>query len=144
MRFISRGDDLFMALVIDGRYKMPGKYKDWKTEILMDPRPSYVVISQVLKYFFITDYWRIEHLEDYGYPQMLDLKIIPRNWIVEEGSRVPAEVVLSGNPRVREIEKELDIIRGRVPTPIGYKIDKSKVKTLMAELQNLRTAAGVA
>lgn len=40
--------------------------------------------------------------------------------------------------RIQEIETELDIIRGRVPTPKGYKVDASKVKSLMIELRELK------
>lgn len=43
------------------------------------------------------------------------------------------------NPEVRkrQIEQELDIIRGITPTPKGYKVDPGKVKALMAELKQL-------
>lgn len=36
-----------------------------------------------------------------------------------------------------EIEAELDIIRGRVPTPKGYKVDKGRTKLLMTRLKEL-------
>lgn len=39
--------------------------------------------------------------------------------------------------RKLEIERELDIIRGRVPTPKGYKIDPRKIKSLMQEYRSL-------
>ena len=41
--------------------------------------------------------------------------------------------------RIKEIENELDIIRGVVPTPKGYKIDTASVKSLRAELKELQT-----
>lgn len=43
------------------------------------------------------------------------------------------------SPEVRraEIERELDIIRGRIPTPKGFKVDAGKVKRLMTELRQL-------
>lgn len=41
--------------------------------------------------------------------------------------------------RIRQIEEELDIIRGRVPTPKGYKVDATKVKDLMIELRKLKS-----
>lgn len=40
--------------------------------------------------------------------------------------------------RIKEIEAELDIIRGRVPTPKGYTINKSKVRSLLIELKELQ------
>lgn len=39
--------------------------------------------------------------------------------------------------RLKEINDELDIIRGRVPTPKGYKVDLGRTKALMAELKKL-------
>jgi hypothetical protein len=39
--------------------------------------------------------------------------------------------------RRQEIERELDIIRGRVPTPKGYRVDSLRVKRLMQELKQL-------
>lgn len=39
--------------------------------------------------------------------------------------------------RRAEIEAELDIIRGRVPTPKGYKVDPLRAKKLMQELNQL-------
>lgn len=39
--------------------------------------------------------------------------------------------------RIAEIDKELDIIRGRVPTPKGYKINPRKAKALMTERAEL-------
>lgn len=39
--------------------------------------------------------------------------------------------------RRKEIETELDIIRGRVPTPKGYTINPLRVKKLMQELKQL-------
>lgn len=40
--------------------------------------------------------------------------------------------------RIKTIEDELDIIRGRVPTPKGFKVDASRVKDLMLELKQLQ------
>lgn len=40
--------------------------------------------------------------------------------------------------RIAEIEHELDICRGIIPTPKGYKVDTSKVKSLVAELKQLQ------
>lgn len=39
--------------------------------------------------------------------------------------------------RRAEIEAELDIIRGRTPTPKGYRVDAGKIKALMTELAQL-------
>ena len=39
--------------------------------------------------------------------------------------------------RINKINAELDILRGRVPTPKGYKIDINRAKELMAELKEL-------
>lgn len=39
--------------------------------------------------------------------------------------------------RKAEIEHELDIIRGRISTPYGYKIDPLRIKKLMIELKQL-------
>lgn len=39
--------------------------------------------------------------------------------------------------RIREINNELDIIRGIVPTPKGYKVDLKRAKELMVELKRL-------
>lgn len=46
---------------------------------------------------------------------------------------------LPANPvtRIAEIDAELDIIRGRVSTPKGYKIDPRKAKALMNERTEL-------
>lgn len=40
--------------------------------------------------------------------------------------------------RIKEIEAELDIIRGVVPTPKGYTIDKTRIRSLLAELKELQ------
>ena len=40
--------------------------------------------------------------------------------------------------RIRDIESELDIIRGTVPTPTGYTVDRSRVKSLVKEPEQLR------
>ncbi len=45
-----------------------------------------------------------------------------------------------GAKRIAEINKELDIIRGVVPTPKGYTINLSRAKELMAELKRLMKA----
>lgn len=39
--------------------------------------------------------------------------------------------------RIREIQAELDIYRGVVPTPVGYEADPMRVKGLVAELNGL-------
>jgi len=39
--------------------------------------------------------------------------------------------------RISEINAELDILRGRVPTPKGYNIDINRAKELMTELKEL-------
>lgn len=40
--------------------------------------------------------------------------------------------------RIKEINRELDIIRGRVATPKGYNVDPLRAKRLMAELKQLQ------
>lgn len=40
--------------------------------------------------------------------------------------------------RIVEIDRELDIIRGVIPTPKGYSTDVHKVKTLLAERAELK------
>lgn len=50
----------------------------------------------------------------------------------------PKPKIVDKAARIQEIETELDIIRGRVPTPKGYTIDPDKVKTLVKELKELR------
>jgi hypothetical protein len=39
--------------------------------------------------------------------------------------------------RVKQINEELDILRGRVPTPPNYKVDPLRAKALMKELKQL-------
>lgn len=39
--------------------------------------------------------------------------------------------------RIREINEELDIMRGIVPTPKGYTVDLGRAKILMKELREL-------
>ena len=39
--------------------------------------------------------------------------------------------------RRAEIQRELDIIRGILPTPAGYTVDPDNIKRLMTELRNL-------
>lgn len=39
--------------------------------------------------------------------------------------------------RIQEIDKELDILRGRVPTPPGYRINMARAKKLMKERSKL-------
>lgn len=57
---------------------------------------------------------------------------------IEESKLVLLESDNSTNAkRIREINKELDIIRGVVPTPKGYKIDLQRAKDLMSELKKL-------
>lgn len=53
--------------------------------------------------------------------------------------KTPAKPKIDKPTRITQIEKELDIIRGRVPTPAGYKVDAGKVKGLMTELRQLRS-----
>lgn len=45
---------------------------------------------------------------------------------------------LTKEQRIRQIERELDILRGRIPTPKGYKVDKQRSKGLMKELRELK------
>jgi hypothetical protein len=49
----------------------------------------------------------------------------------------PATPKVSPEVRKKEIEDELDIIRGVVPTPRGYKVNPLRIKQLMAELSQL-------
>jgi hypothetical protein len=49
----------------------------------------------------------------------------------------PAPPVINKDARLKQVEHELDIIRGVVPTPRGYKIDKSHVKELLSERNEL-------
>lgn len=42
--------------------------------------------------------------------------------------------------RIQQINAELDIIRGRVPTPPSYKINAGRIKQLMTELKQLTQA----
>jgi hypothetical protein len=42
--------------------------------------------------------------------------------------------------RIKWIERQLDICKGRVPTPKGYNIDKTKIKALIIELRDLQNA----
>jgi hypothetical protein len=51
-----------------------------------------------------------------------------------------AEAKVDRVERMRDIETELDIIRGVVPTPAGYTADRSKVRSLVRELEQLRAA----
>lgn len=39
--------------------------------------------------------------------------------------------------RIAAIEHELDIIRGRIPTPKGYVVNPLRIKELMTELKQL-------
>lgn len=52
-------------------------------------------------------------------------------------SRPVATMPVDTETRKREINSELDIIRGRVPTPKGYTVNPGRVKDLMAELKQL-------
>lgn len=52
--------------------------------------------------------------------------------IEKEGSILSARV-----QRIQDINDELDVIRGRVPTPKGYKVDLDRARNLMAELKQL-------
>lgn len=49
----------------------------------------------------------------------------------------PAAPVVNKETRIKQINTELDIIRGRVPTPPNYRIDPLRVKALMKELNQL-------
>lgn len=53
----------------------------------------------------------------------------------------PAAKPRTRSPETRraEIEHELDIIRGRIPTPKGYSIDPGRIKELVQELKQLPT-----
>lgn len=53
-------------------------------------------------------------------------------------SKLNRKPKVSKEERIRQIEHELDIIRGIQPTPKGYIINPSKVKSLMAELRDLK------
>lgn len=66
---------------------------------------------------------------------MRDLKNLPKH------QPKPAPPVKDKASRIQEIEDELDIIRGVKPTPKGYKVDPSKVKSLMTELKQLKRDA---
>lgn len=48
-------------------------------------------------------------------------------------SNISRPIVLTGEDRIEQIDNELDIIRGIIPTPKGYKIDKNKIKSLLKE-----------
>jgi hypothetical protein len=55
---------------------------------------------------------------------------------------IPKPKPVDPGTRIKEIDEELDIIRGVRPTPKGYKIDPRRVKVLMierAKLQKLLT-----
>lgn len=66
------------------------------------------------------------------------------NHIAGEVSEAAARYVGDGNTvnqrRIIQINNELDIIRGVVPTPKGYVIDIKKAKRLMEELKTLMEA----
>lgn len=49
----------------------------------------------------------------------------------------PIKPAVNADVRRKQIHDELDIIRGRVPTPAGYKVDPLRVKELMRELKSL-------
>lgn len=49
----------------------------------------------------------------------------------------PQPVVPDKDIRIRQINDELDILRGRRPTPKGYRVNALRAKELMAELKQL-------
>ena len=85
--------------------------------------------------------WRasVNPFDPYTFDPMRDI----REHIVENvtASNVLMDRLTAPPPdkatRLRQINTELDIIRGRVPTPPGYKIDPRRIKQLMAELKQL-------
>lgn len=52
-------------------------------------------------------------------------------------TRRPAQPIVNPDVRRREIEHELEIIKGIIPTPKGYTITTSKAKALVVELREL-------
>jgi hypothetical protein len=67
-----------------------------------------------------------------------------REFIENIGPYILTESEESKNQsRITEINFELDIIKGRVPTPKGYVIDKTLAKKLMAELQELTRSTNI-
>lgn len=56
-----------------------------------------------------------------------------------QGSRTAQREPIATSPieRREQINRELDIIRGVVPTPPGYVIDTRRIKALMTELNKL-------
>lgn len=51
----------------------------------------------------------------------------------------PVKPPISREERIHQIEQELDIIRGRVPTPQGYVVNIGRAKELMIELKRLQS-----
>ena len=58
-----------------------------------------------------------------------------------EQAKKAAATKVDPKQRMKEIEDELDIIRGVVPTPAGYTVDRRNVRRLVRELQELKAAA---
>ena len=57
--------------------------------------------------------------------------------VTEQASRYIGDGTTAAQRRIIEINNELDIIRGVVPTPKGYIINVKKAKDLMEELKAL-------
>lgn len=54
------------------------------------------------------------------------------------GAAQAVGVAVDPGQRLVEIDRELDIVRGVVATPKGYKVDPRKAKALMAERARLQ------
>jgi hypothetical protein len=148
MAFIRKGNEVYMAFVNKGAYHYPPPLPDWKTKVIKPQPPMFIVIDEKEDFLILSDYWPFKIAQEdknpaHSFPQALNLKIIMKSWLVRPGDKLPASVILGCNPRYTEIEKELDILRGRIPTPPGYIIDKSKAKSLMAELKKIKLDMGV-
>jgi hypothetical protein len=71
--------------------------------------------------------------------QLLEDNVLSTDTLLQrlmETKKLP-QLPVDPKTRIAEIDKELDIIRGRIPTPKGYKIDARKAKALMAERAEL-------
>lgn len=67
------------------------------------------------------------------------------SWSTGRGPHIARGIITDSPPRppdpnvrIQKIETELDIIRGRVPTPKGYRVNAGRIKELMTELRQLR------
>lgn len=61
------------------------------------------------------------------------------NDLLKRAAAIIHDEPIATDPKARrdQINKELDIVRGVVPTPKGYKVDPLRAKALMAELKKL-------